>query len=128
MPCNLSTTGAALPSARAVSIVVFGSADRPMSKVTLALTQFGQIINHGFESTTQFTFCKMHNYTIANGTGISCCSSTGENLNATQLHPACLPIAVPTNDRFFNVNTTTITTCMNFVRSIAGPRLNCSIG
>jgi hypothetical protein len=65
---------------------------------------------------------------VANGTDISCCSSTGGTLSASQLHPACLPIAVRTNDKFFNVNTTTITTCMNFVRSIAGPRLDCSLG
>ena len=72
---------------------------------------------------------KIFNNSTANGTGISCCSSTGGNLNASQLHPACLPIAVSPNDRFFNVNKpATITTCMNFVRSIAGPRLDCSLG
>lgn len=50
-------------------------------------------------------------------------------LNASQLHPACFPIQIATNDRFVNKNlTTNFTTCMSFVRSIAGPRLDCSLG
>nr|CAH0110806.1 unnamed protein product [Daphnia galeata] len=115
-----ASNGSALPSARLVSTVVFGGADRALNTTTLALMQFGQLINHDFQSTTQFTF--------TNGSDISCCTSTGGTLNASQLHPACLPISVPTNDRFWNVNATIITTCMNFIRSMAGPRLDCSIG
>ena len=46
-------------------------------------------------------------------------------LNASQLSPYCLPITVPTNDKFVNIKSVT-QTCMNFVRSITGPRLNCS--
>ena len=149
--CNLgiqtpraASNGSALPSARLVSTVVFGGADRALNTTTLALMQFGQLINHDFQSTTQFTFSNKRrknqdtsgifilfstNYSsIANGSDISCCTSTGGTLNASQLHPACLPISVPTNDRFWNVNATTITTCMNYIRSMAGPRLDCSIG
>ncbi|EFX87999.1 hypothetical protein DAPPUDRAFT_221219 [Daphnia pulex] len=117
---RVSSNGSELNSARLISTTIFGGADRPLSTTTLALMQFGQFINHDFESTTQFTF--------TNGSDISCCSSTGGTLNASQLHPACLPVSVPTNDRFWNVNSTFITTCMNFVRSISGPRLDCSIG
>ena len=49
-------------------------------------------------------------------------------MNSSQLHPACLPIAVSVNDRFFNVNSTTKTTCMNFVRSMPGARADCRFG
>jgi len=48
-------------------------------------------------------------------------------LNASQLYPACLPISIPVTDLFFNQPNYT-RNCMNFVRSIAGPRLDCSIG
>ncbi len=51
-----ASNGSALPSARLVSTVVFGGADRALNTTTLALMQFGQLINHDFQSTTQFTF------------------------------------------------------------------------
>lgn len=136
----MATDGSALPSARAVSVAIFGAGDKPLSTATLALMQFGQFINHDFQSSAQFTFCKKKIKmsinsqlltrvltTAANGTDISCCSSTGGSLDASELHPACLPIEVAIDDKFFNKNKVT-KTCMNFVRSIAGPRLDCSLG
>jgi hypothetical protein len=54
----LASSGLELSSARNISVVVFGGADVPLSNTTLALMQFGQLINHDFESTTQFTFGK----------------------------------------------------------------------
>ena len=56
-------------------------------------------------------------------TDISCCPEG----NAILLHPECFPIAVPVKDAFFNKPTVT-KTCMNFVRSVTGPRLDCSLG
>ena len=47
--------------------------------------------------------------------------------NDSLLHPACLPIAVPIDDSIFNQPYFT-RDCMKFVRSIAGLRLDCSIG
>ncbi|XP_046637740.1 chorion peroxidase-like [Daphnia pulicaria] len=115
-------TGSALPSARLVSVRVLGEAEKPTDATALALMQFGQLINHDFQSSTTFTF--------SNGTDIICCTSAGGSLDASQLHSACLPISVALNDnKFFNPkNATTKITCMNFVRSIAGPRLDCSLG
>ena len=45
-----STDGTSLKSARFVSTTVFGPRDRPISN-TLAVMQFGQFINHDFQST-----------------------------------------------------------------------------
>jgi hypothetical protein len=53
---RVSSNGSDLNSARLISTTIFGGADRPLSTTTLALMQFGQFINHDFESTTQFTF------------------------------------------------------------------------
>lgn len=50
-------TGSALPSARLVSVRVLGEAEKPTDATALALMQFGQLINHDFQSSTTFTFC-----------------------------------------------------------------------
>lgn len=57
----------------------------------------------------------------ADGTGIVCCSSKNEMLPESQLSPHCLPIPIPKEDKIFAGQS-----CMDFVRSITGPRLNCS--
>ncbi len=43
------------------------------------------------------------------------------------LHPACIVITVAEDDPFFNKIEVT-TNCISFVRSMAGPRLDCSLG
>ncbi len=43
------------------------------------------------------------------------------------LHPACLPISVSDDDPFYN-NIEITMSCITLVRSIAGPRLDCSLG
>jgi len=53
---RVANNGSALTSARLVSTLVFGSGNIPLNTTTLALMQFGQLINHDFESTTQYTF------------------------------------------------------------------------
>ena len=57
---------------------------------------------------------------------VSCCND-GNEMDPNLLHPSCFPIAVPVDDAFFNKPTVT-KTCMNFVRSVTGPRLDCSLG
>ena len=41
---------------------------------------------------------------------------------------SCLPNPISPDDEFFNANGTVRKTCMNFVRSITGLRLDCSLG
>jgi len=57
-PRNESVSGSALPGPREISIGVFGSTDTPLSSTTSLLMQFGQLINHDMESSTQFTLSK----------------------------------------------------------------------
>jgi Animal haem peroxidase len=62
-----------------------------------------------------------------NGSGIMCCDSSGGFLSPALTHPECLAIQVPTNDPFYTrINVPR--TCMNFVRSVAGVRIDCSLG
>ncbi len=53
-----ASSGAALPNARLISATVIGKDDKPMTTATLALMQWGQFINHDFQSTAQFTLGK----------------------------------------------------------------------
>lgn len=53
-----ASSGAALPNARLISAIVIGKDDKPMTTATLALMQWGQFINHDFQSTAQFTLGK----------------------------------------------------------------------
>lgn len=55
---RVASDGTALPSARLVSVRVLGGAEKPTDATSLALMQFGQLINHDFQSSTTFTFCK----------------------------------------------------------------------
>jgi peroxidase len=48
-------------------------------------------------------------------------------LPASQLHPACLPIEVSIYDPFY-ARKKIPRYCMNFVRTVAGVRNNCSLG
>lgn len=55
---RVASDSSALPSARLVSVRVLGGAEKPTNSTSLALMQFGQLINHDFQSSTTFTFCK----------------------------------------------------------------------
>ena len=63
------------------------------------------------------------NGTKATGTDIQCCTSDYQLIDPSLTHPACMAIEVDVNDKFY-----TNKKCMNFVRSIAGPRIDCSVG
>jgi len=56
-----------------------------------------------------------------------CCDSSGGFLSSELTHPECLAIEVPTTDPFYTrINVPR--TCMNFVRSLVGVRIDCSLG
>lgn len=71
----------------------------------------GQFIDHDLSHVPIIRFPDM--------SGIQCCSS----MQADVTHPACFPIDIPPND--FNNRGLP---CMNFVRSMTAPRLDCSFG
>ncbi len=55
-----------------------------------------------------------------------CCNTaTGGNLPPNQLHPFCLPIAIPDDDPFYGPYNQT---CMTLVRSKIGPDYSCTHG
>lgn len=55
---RITNSGDELPNARLVSATVIGGHGRPMPGSTLALMQWGQFINHDFQSTAQYSSCK----------------------------------------------------------------------
>lgn len=83
-------------------------------------------------TTRQISRCSFH--TIANGTKTIFhhlrTDSQGDDFNccgveASQLHPNCLPIDIPRDDYFFSRFGRT---CMEFKRSLSGQRPHCALG
>jgi len=106
-----TSTGAPLPSARFVSTQLARELDNPDRRSSLLVMSFGQFIDHDIT----------HSPILKNGNGedIDCCSSSaGSDFDAF-----CFPIEVPRNDQFFRGSKQ----CMNLVRSIPAPALDCSI-
>ena len=79
--------------------------------------QFGQFIDHDLSHVPIYRYY--------NGSGIECCTEDGDFLPLDLRHPFCLPIEIPANDQFYRQHGQR---CMNFVRSMVGPRIDCSLG
>jgi len=109
-----ASDGSPLASARNVSLTVFDDLMKPDFDLTLATMQFGQFINHDLQFTVQ--------------PSVQCCYPNGSTIPQDLADKSCLPIPISPDDEFFNANGTVRKTCMNFVRSITGPRLDCSLG
>lgn len=113
---RIAYDGGPLPSAREVSYRIIPDQNIPSSKFTLLVMQWGQFLDHDLSLTALSA--------ASNGEGIVCCAEEIQR-NPRLLHPACLPIHIPRNDPFFSkfgLN------CMEFVRSIAAPRSDCTFG
>ena len=110
-------TGATLPNPRTVSLATVHWSERPDSKATVMLMQWGQFIDHDISlaaTTPMFT---------AQGATIDCCNR--RLLNDPRFkHPACISVLLPDDDPFyakFNVG------CMNLVRSAPSPPIGCRL-
>ena len=79
--------------------------------------QWGQFMDHDFTFTPQR---RGFNTSL-----IKCCSETGQPLPAGLRHEECSPIEVPGDDSFYSQYNVT---CMDFVRSLAAPKRDCSLG
>nr|XP_045598565.1 peroxidase-like [Procambarus clarkii] len=114
-----SVGGGPLPSPRLVSSSIVGDMDRPSHDLTLSVMQWGQFVNHDLAHTPINR--------LGNMSGIQCCSPDGRGvLDASLLHPSCLPIDIPADDPFF---ARFGLRCMNFVRSMFAPRTSpCILG
>lgn len=117
---------------------MFGKDNRFSITSTTAVFQFGQFLAHDLSFTAENEYGKAFfvkryvsgNLTVplaANGASISCCDANNDMMDPSLAHPACMAIPVAPDDEFYNINRT-ITTCMNFVRTVTGPRNNCSFG
>uniref|UniRef100_A0A903WPU3 Oxidase/peroxidase n=2 Tax=Anopheles darlingi TaxID=43151 RepID=A0A903WPU3_ANODA len=101
-----SVTGASLPSARFVSLVVHGSRNEE-APVTMMLALWGQLIDHDLTATAQPR--------PINGSTPRCC---GED----STHPSCLPIKVPHDDPWLSQLGVR---CLEFLRSAPAQRRDC---
>uniref|UniRef100_A0A182J2E0 Uncharacterized protein n=1 Tax=Anopheles atroparvus TaxID=41427 RepID=A0A182J2E0_ANOAO len=103
-----SVTGATLPSARFVSLVVHGSRNEE-APVTMMLALWGQLIDHDVTATAQPR--------SLNGSTPRCCSGGEEST-----HPSCLPIKVPQDDPWLSHLGVR---CLEFLRSAPAQRRDC---
>uniref|UniRef100_A0A182NCL8 Uncharacterized protein n=1 Tax=Anopheles dirus TaxID=7168 RepID=A0A182NCL8_9DIPT len=103
-----SVTGATLPSARFVSLVVHGSRNEE-APVTMMLALWGQLIDHDITATAQPR--------SINGSTPRCCSGGEEST-----HPSCLPIKVPQDDPWLSHLGVR---CLEFLRSAPAQRRDC---
>ncbi|XP_017781292.1 PREDICTED: thyroid peroxidase-like [Nicrophorus vespilloides] len=113
-----SLLGFPLPSPREISIRVHRDRDVEMSTVTMMFMQWGQFLDHDVTSTAQ---TRAFNRSIPR-----CCAPGGTGfLPPDFLHPDCMPIAVPEDDRFlgrFGIR------CIEFIRSAPSSRIDCHLG
>ncbi|CAG0917148.1 unnamed protein product [Notodromas monacha] len=98
-------TGQPLPSARAISTAAIHDTDSPDDFLTLLVMQWGQFLDHDMTHAGVFKLDAQQN------TGILCCRNNNP-INPAP-HPACMPIDIPQNDRFYSRFGNR---CMEFVR------------
>ncbi|UYV81296.1 hypothetical protein LAZ67_20000683 [Cordylochernes scorpioides] len=142
---RVSVDNGPLPSSRDVSGFVVEDRDRPNPVLNLVLMQWGQFLDHdltltGVSSDTKPIYlekCKLfkrinenkgyievNSVAADNGEGIICCNP--EIIQNPRLrHPACFPIGMGPSDPFFAQFQQS---CMEFVRSVPAPTMECSFG
>ena len=117
---KVAESGGPLPSARLVSINIIPDVDAPSELETHNVMQWGQFVDHDLTHTPLFRL------NDGNSSGIQCCTEDGSApVSRLVLHPECFPLDIPINDPFFRRHNQR---CMNFVRSMPGPNLECSFG
>lgn len=115
-PRVTGSSGQPLPSARLVSSTAARDAGVDSRSLSLMAMQWGQFLDHDLTSAATSR--------SEDGSSIKCCGPEF-TANPSLLHPACFPIAVPSNDPFYAREGKT---CMSFVRSASAPRMNCAFG
>lgn len=110
-------TGTQLPNPRTVSLSTVRWSERPDSKASVMLMQWGQFIDH------DLTLAATTPMLTPQGTSIDCCNR--KLLTDPKFkHPACISVLLPDNDPFyaqFNVG------CMNLVRNAPSPPIGCRL-
>lgn len=107
--------GTPLPSARFISRSLVPDVNQPDPRYSHLLMQFGQFLDHDLAHVPIFRF--------GDNSGIQCCSKNGDSYDQAEIqHPACFPIDVPPEDPYIQGE------CLNFVRSMIAPRIDCTFG
>ncbi|XP_037087856.1 chorion peroxidase-like [Pollicipes pollicipes] len=126
-PRAAGAAGRPLPSARFVSAAIGNSntADGEDGFRTIALTLFGQFVDHDVTSTPEFALEGEEDETDESavpGIGFNCCHRNG-SFPSKSLHPmACNPIRVPEDDPYFSLHGVN---CISQVRSLPAPSEDC---
>ncbi|KAJ1520516.1 hypothetical protein ONE63_003639 [Megalurothrips usitatus] len=114
----ISVTGQPLPSARAISVVLFPDVPINDKRWTLLTMQWGQIMTHDMSMAMGNTQAKPYS--------TSCCSEDGSVALPVERAPdVCYPILIPRNDPVFAPYRQG---CMNFVRSTTDAMQGCGNG
>ncbi|XP_061391455.1 peroxidase [Musca vetustissima] len=109
-----SVTGQELPSARLVSLVIFGEMDVPDPEFTLINMQWGQIMTHDMSMQAGGTQSKKH--------PTRCCTDDGRLVGLDTAHKTCFAIIVPEHDPVYSQ---VGTECLNFVRTLTDLDARC---
>lgn len=110
--------GKALPSARYISRELIKESDVTDSSKTLGLMQWTEFIELDLAHTP---VRKM----VHSSNSITCCRHDGGFPAPRYIHPACMPVSIPTNDPFYSKYRQR---CMNYVRSVNAMRPDCHFG
>ncbi|XP_046371519.2 peroxidase-like [Haliotis rufescens] len=129
LPRTKSVSGADLPSARFISLIVHGASDPSdipkYEDITHMFMQWGHITDH------DITHAPVLTRPVRKPLLLNCClegasvaasaASVGVRSFVPIMANPCFPIPVPPNDPVFIGRT-----CLNFTRSIQGPNLQCT--
>lgn len=91
--------------------------------------QFSGQVNQGFNLNFKVRQVKFFyfivSFSTANQSNIDCCGQDGGSIPPEMRHPHCFPIDIPVADPFYGPRGVR---CLNFVRSVIAPRLDCRLG
>lgn len=114
---STGVTGARLPNARTVSLATVVWSDKPDSRASLMLMQWGQFVDHDITLAATTPMITPH------GTNIDCCNRrllTDPRFK----HPACISVLLPDLDPFYSRHKVG---CMNLVRNAPSPPIGCRL-
>ncbi|XP_076365683.1 chorion peroxidase-like isoform X2 [Tachypleus tridentatus] len=109
---RISRSRTSLPSARLLSNALIQHHDRPHSRASVMLMQWGQFLDHDMTHSAVTTGF--------NGSKLRCCG-----VSPTFQHPSCFPIVIPHDDIFYSRYNVS---CMEFARSSPSPHHGCGLG
>nr|CAD7577586.1 unnamed protein product [Timema californicum] len=147
---SISVSGAPLPNARLLSRTFFPDRDLENQEWTLIAMLWGQMASHDLalvpmvqidvdreeisqretQGKAQFDkYAEQLKWPTGEPKGrtegIQCCSDDGESILPAQLlHPACMPLFISSEDRFYSAFSQH---CMNFVRSMTTVGQDCKL-